>query len=169
MTTRLSSGLAFSPEKDLQLFSDMAARGKKLAGFGALGHDWTFTDAPAEDLIFDLAYEAHPSQDYFDLFIGAGWFPVLSAGDMHIFKAEPGTPPVHTAKESRLEELKTQRNKYAIYSIIAIIIFVLAIQALGAFTGGTWIEASGIWLALVPVIYTVLPFTGYAYRAYRFQ
>ncbi|WP_205413017.1 DUF2812 domain-containing protein [Austwickia chelonae] len=132
-----------------------------------MGHGWTFTDAPPEEAIFDLAYEAAPSADYFDIFIAAGWTPVLSVADLHIFKAAPGTPPVHTAYDSRRDELVRQRDNYIRYSAMGIAIF--ALTALITATISWYFEhekpvllMSGILsFGCIPVVYTVLPLLGY--------
>lgn len=98
-TTRTGSGLAFTPEKDLEMFADMARRGKRLTGVSLAHHGWRFDDAEPEEAVFDMAYQTSPSDEYFDLFRAAGWTPVLSYGHIHFFKAAPGTTPVHTSIE----------------------------------------------------------------------
>ncbi len=141
-TTRLGSGLAFGARKDLELFSRMAARGQQLSGIGALGHGWTFTDAAPEQAIFALTHEAHPSPGYFDIFDAAGWTLVLSSGGTHIFKAAPGTPPVHTAEDSERDELRRQRNQFARYSAVTLMVLVLVAVGLSAVTWSVGVETA---------------------------
>ncbi|MWD30304.1 hypothetical protein E0K89_022865, partial [Aquicoccus sp. SCR17] len=64
-TTRISSGLAFTPEKDLAMFEDMARRGQRLAGLSLSAHGWRFEEAEPEDVVVDMAYETDPDDDYF--------------------------------------------------------------------------------------------------------
>lgn len=161
-TTRMGTGLAFTPEKDLEMFSTMAAQGKQLSGVSAFG--WTFTDAPSEEAIFDLAYEAHPAADYVDLFAAAGWTRVLSAGDLHIFKAAPGTPPVHTSDDSRRDELVGRRNLFAWLGAVAVGVFILVALMLRAVSWNSGIEIVLLLVALVPVIFTVMPLAGFMAR-----
>ena len=50
-TTRTGSGLAFTPEKDLEMFADMARRGKRLTGVSLAHHGWRFDDAEPECIL----------------------------------------------------------------------------------------------------------------------
>lgn len=164
-TLKMSNGLAFEPEKDLAMFSRMAAGGKRLSGFSSLGHGWTFTDAPPEDAVFDLAYERDPDTEYFDIFRAAGWSPVVSMGDAHVFKAKPGTPPVHTTRESRSEELQRQQKQFTRYSIVTVSLWVLLLVLLQMLGATRAVLFNVLLLAAVPVVYTVLPLLGYTWRS----
>lgn len=165
--TKMSSGLAFTPHKDLELFSQMAAQGKHLTGVSSIGHSWTFTDGPPENAIFDLAYEAHPTQEYFEIFEAAGWTHVLSMGDVQIFKAPPGTVAVHTSAESRFEELGIQRSKFARYSMLTLSVFAVVLWMLKMVSWHPALEQLVLVLSLIPVVYTVFPLVGYIYRLQR--
>lgn len=160
-TTRMGSGLAVDPDKDLAMFADMARRGKHLNGIAKLGHGWRFSDGDPEDAVFDLTYERDPSPDYLDIFRTAGWTPVLSLGDAHIFKAAPGTAPVHTMGESKRDELSVNRNRYLRHSAIAVAVFALVALGLSAVSWPGWIVAILLVVAAVPVCYTVVPLIGY--------
>lgn len=163
-TTKLSSGLAFAPDKDLKLFSEMAAQGKHLSGFGAFGHGWAFTDGPKEEAIFALAYEKNPNKEYFDLFSASGWQHVLSAADLHIFKAPPGTTPIHTMIESQRDELMKQRNKFAFYSVVTLLLLILVMLVFRFWSLNEWVEYAILAIAPIPVVYTVMPLAGYEVR-----
>lgn len=128
--TKVGSGLAFTPDKDLEMFSTMAAQGKQLSGIGALGHGWAFVDAPPEQAVFDMTHETNPHPGYFEIFEVAGWTLVLSVSDLHSFKAAPDTPPVHTDNSSRRDELIRQRNQFAHHSAVALAILILVGLAL---------------------------------------
>ena len=160
-TSRMSSGLAFSPEKDLAMFADMASQGKHLNGVAKLGHGWSFVDGAPEEAVFDLAYESSPSPDYFDIFQAAGWAPVLSLGDAHIFKAAPGTAPIHTGSESRRDELTRNRDRYLRYSAIALLAFLLLGLGIRAASWNEWAELVLLVVFVFPVVYTVVPLVGY--------
>lgn len=164
-TRRMASGLAFTPEKDLAMFTEMAAEGKQLSSLSTLAHGWRFVDAPPEDAIFDLAYENDPAPDYFEIFAAAGWTLALSMGDAHIFKATPGTPQVHSTLESRREEMVHQRNRFARYSIVTLIAFVLIGRGVMLADWNSWAEMAALFIAALPVVYTVVPLIGYWNRA----
>lgn len=161
--TKMSSGLAFTPDKDLAMFSTMAAQGKQLSGISALGHGWKFVEAAPEEAVFDMTHEVNPHPGYFDIFEAAGWTLVLSVSDLHIFKAAPGTPPVHTDDSSRRDELTRQRNHFALYSAIALTTLILVGLALGQISWGLW-EVPVLVIAIIPTVYTVMPLIGYVYR-----
>lgn len=108
-TSRMSAGLAFEPEKDLAMFAEQAAQGRHLAGVARLGHGWKFREGEPEDAIFDLAHERDPDSDFLFYFSEAGWEHVLSLGDAHVFKAAPGTPPVHSGAASRASPRAVRR------------------------------------------------------------
>lgn len=162
---KMGSGLAFTPEKDLAMFADMAAEGKQLNGVAQLGHGWSFVDAVPEEVVFDLVYESDLSSDYFDIFTAAGWAPVLSTGDIHIFKAAPGTPPVHTTLESQRDELVRQRNKFTRYSLVTVAALVFVGLGAKAVEWNGWVEMALLIIFMVPVVYTVMPLFGYWSRA----
>lgn len=166
-TTRLSSGLAFAPHKELERFSRMAAKGKQLSGLGAAGHGWAFTDAAPEHAVFDMTHEADPSPGYFDIFAAAGWTLVLSVGGTHIFKAAPGTTPVHTSIESQRDELVRQRNQFALSSVIALALLAAVIALLLTVTLPGWVKLALLVVAPIPVVYTVMPLVGYMYQLRR--
>ena len=115
-TTRMSSGPAFTPEKDLARFEDTARRGQRLTGFSLAAHGWRFEDAEPEDVVFDMSYETDPDDHHFDLFRAAGWTPALTYGHIRLLKAAPGTTPVHTGTESRLEEALGNRALFLRYT-----------------------------------------------------
>ena len=166
-TSRMSAGLAFEPEKDLAMFAEEAAQGRHLAGVARLGHGWKFREGEPEDAIFDLAHERDPDSDFLFYFSEAGWEHVMSLGDAHVFKAAPGTPPVHSGAASRAEELLRERNRYAVLSAIALAIFVLVGLGLRAVDWSSWLTAGIALLAVLPVIYTVLPLIGFWHRGAR--
>lgn len=166
-TTTMSSGLAFEPEKDLATFAEMAAQGKRLTGIAHLGHGWRFVEGAPEDVVFDLAYELDPDADYLECFRASGWSHVLTAGDAHIFKAAPGTAPVHTDAESRREELLRERNRFAGFSLITLLFFVAVGLGVSQVDWNVWLEMALLLVALIPVVYTVLPLVGYWYRSGR--
>ncbi|WP_461171194.1 DUF2812 domain-containing protein [Arthrobacter sp. Z1-15] len=160
-TSRMGNGLAFSPEKDLVMFAEMARQGKHLNGVAKLGHGWSFEDGAPEDAVFDLAYESSPSPDYFEIFQAAGWASVLSLGDAHIFKAAPGTAPVHTGSESRRDELTRNRNRYLRYSATTLVAFMFLGLGIRAASWNEWAELVLLMVFVLPIAYTVVPLVGY--------
>ena len=88
-TRRMGYGMAVFPEKDLELFAGMAARGQRLSGISAPGL-WLFEPAEPEQAVFAVDYTDRADEDYLALFEAAGWHRVLGVANMQIFKAAPG-------------------------------------------------------------------------------
>lgn len=168
-TTRMSSGLAFTPEKDLAMFEDMARRGQRLAGFSLAAHGWRFEDAEPEDVVFDMAYETNPDDDYFDLFRAAGWTPVLTYGHIHFFKAAPGTTPVHTGTESRLKEALTNRALFLRYTAVTLAAVLMVVLAMAVTDWPLAVRMAAAALSGVALVYTSFPLVGYHRQVQRLR
>ncbi|AEQ05612.1 DUF2812 domain-containing protein [Corynebacterium pseudotuberculosis] len=166
-TIRIGSGLAFPPNKDLELFSRMAAKGKHLSGVGLAGHGWTFKDGEPEHAIFDLVYEHNPHQDFYDIFAAAGWTHVLSASNIHVFKAPPGTTPAHTSIESKREEFTRQIKIFSRYSATALAVFIAAVFIITYVQLPSWVAPLVLVITFAPVVYTVMPLLGYCWHRFR--
>ena len=106
-----------------------------------------------------MAYETDPDDDYFDLFRAAGWTPVLTYGHIRFFKAAPGTAPVHTGTESRLEEALDNRSlflRYTAVTLAAVLLVVLVMTAAAT-------------LSAVALVYTSFPLVGYHRQVQRLR
>ena len=146
-----------------------ARRGQRLPGFSLAAHGWRFEDAEPEDVIFDMAYETDPDDDYFDLFRAAGWTPVLTYGHIHFFKATPGTAPVHTGTESRLEEALDNRSLFLRYTAVTLAAVLLVVLVM---TAADWPRAAmmaAATLSAVALVYTSFPLVGYHRQVQRLR
>lgn len=168
-TVRMGSGLAFTPQKDLDMFATMAAEGKHLVGLAGLGHGWKFEDGEPEEAVFDLTYERHPDQDYLDIFLAAGWTPVVNEGGLQVFKAAPGTVPLHTSEESRRAELVRNTRRFGAWAagfLTALALAVWLLTMTGLSVG--WRTVVVVLLG-IPTVYTLLPFLGFAWHLLRLR
>ena len=109
-TRRMGHGMAVSPEKDLELFAGMAARGQRLSGISAPGL-WLFEPAEPEQAVFAVDYTDRADEDYLALFEAAGWHRVLGVANMQIFKAAPAPRPIHTDPGAEAEALAAQAGR----------------------------------------------------------
>ncbi|HDX9578147.1 TPA: DUF2812 domain-containing protein [Bacillus pseudomycoides] len=106
---RLSSGLAFAEQKDLQMLQQRAQKGWRVVSFKA--GLYTFEQAKPEDVIFNFDFQDVPDtefSEYMNLFEESGWMHVSSHAGIHLFKAPMGTTPIYTdtsTKKSRNEQL----------------------------------------------------------------
>ena len=161
MTKRWSGGLAFSPERELQLFRDMALKGEHLTGTAFAGHGWEFTSGEKEDVIFDMTTEADADEDFFAMCKEAGWTHVLSLEHTHIFKAPQDTVALHTDAELAAEVLESQRNTFAKASAISAVLLIAAVLLLANVEWLAVIEVLIMVVALIIAVYTWLPLVGF--------
>ncbi|MFC0090415.1 DUF2812 domain-containing protein [Allobacillus sp. GCM10007491] len=49
-------------------------------------------------------------KEYFDFFSSAEWTHVTSEGNVHLFRAHPGTKPIHTDRDSKVEKYKSSNR-----------------------------------------------------------
>ena len=165
-TRKMGSGLAFTPEKDLALFAEMAKKGKRLSGSTAIGQ-WRFEDAEPEDKVFELLYEADLDDDYAEMIRQSGWEQVYHVAGLHIFKADPGTISLHTNPESKRAELTRQQR----WSLKLALVFLVVLAAMAWIVTlvqlPDWVEVLMIWVPMVPFIYTFFPFVGYSWKLWR--
>src|SRR5699024_7905473 len=117
-------GLAFSPERELQVFREMALKGEHLTGTAMAGHGWEFTPGEKEDVIFDMTTEPDADDHFFTMCKQAGWTHLLSVADTHIFTAAPGTVALQTDERLDPEILESQRTRYAKSCAVFIVIFI---------------------------------------------
>ncbi len=160
-TRRLGHGMAVAPEKNLALFSDMAARGQALVGVSALGFLWKFKPAPAEDAVFALDYTDTPDEDYLAVFKAAGWQHVISIGDMQVFKAPPGTRPIYTERQGERETLTAKARQLGRASIVWLVLIMAALAVHFALEPPRWVDSILYLVTIIPFIFSVIPWIGY--------
>ena len=168
-TRRMGHGMAVSPEKDLELFASMAARGQRLSGISAPGL-WLFEPAEPEQAVFAVDYTDRADEDYLALFEAAGWHRVLGVANMQIFKAAPGTRPIHTDPGAKAEALAARAGRFgrwaaACLAVLAVVALVLAYNQLVLPVQGPvpWLlEALCPGLALAYLLRRRRPLTAFA-------
>ena len=125
--------------------------------------------ASLPEIDIDLTYEDDVDQDYYDLFAAAGWTHVLTAGNIHVFKAAPGTVPLHTSEESRRAELVRNTRRFGAWAagfLAALALAVWLLPMTGLSVG--WRTVVVVLLG-IPTIYTLLPFLGFAWHLLRLR
>ena len=161
MAKRWSGGLAFSPERELQVFREMALKGEHLTGTAMAGHGWEFTPGEKEDVIFDMTTEPDADDDFFTMCKQAGWTHVLSVADTHIFKAAPSTVALHTDEQLETEILENQRNRFAKAAAVSAVIFIAVLLLIANVELYMVLEVAIIVASLLPVVYTWMPLLGF--------
>ncbi|MCC3359479.1 DUF2812 domain-containing protein [Bacillus sp. REN16] len=102
-----SGGLAFSEEKDMEKLRQFSLKGWHVSDFKFMGY--TLEKDESTDYIYSIDYRSlkkEEEEEYFDYFSSSGWTHVTSEGDIHLFRAHPGTKPIYTDRDTTVEKYK---------------------------------------------------------------
>src|SRR5690625_4183463 len=100
-----SGGLAFSEDKDMEKLRRLSLKGWHVSDFKFMGY--TLEKGESSDYIYSVDYRSlkgEEDEEYFDLFSSAGWTHVTSEGNIHLFRARPGTKPMYTDRDTTVEK-----------------------------------------------------------------
>lgn len=167
---RMGHGLGVSPEQDLAMFREMAARGKRLVGSNPLGQ-WTFTDDEPRDLVFDVI-PVGVDEQFVELCEASGWRKVLVMGGLGIFAAAPGTTPMNTDRGLQREMMQSEARHYLRVAVISLALLVLVgvLMRVGVLAGSLgWLGLLLLLLAIFPFVYSVIPWIGTLVRIRKFD
>lgn len=153
---RMGNGLAISPEKDMRMFAEMSAKGWHLEESSGLC--FRFAKGEPHRYIYALNMDEDTDETMYETYAQCGWTPVIKEKGMHIFRAEEGTPPIFSDKESKLEILEKQRRKLGIYALVWSIITVLLL-IIGDMTQSMLLQILSL-IGLMHVIFGAFPFLG---------
>ena len=166
----MSSGLAFSEEKDMDRLRRQSLKGWHVDGFQFMGY--SLKKGESKDYIYSLDYRTLASaeeNEYFEFFSSAGWSHVASNGDMHLFRAEPGTKPIYSDQETKVEKY-TRANKWVIGLTIPLVLITALLWVGMVFTEDTlktilFVAAAIFTIFAVPITWTAFASTGYVMKA----
>lgn len=123
----MSGGLAFAEEKDMKKLRRFSLKGWHVTGFKFSGY--TLEKGESSDYIYSVDYrslEVGEEDEYFDVFASAGWSHVTSEGDIHLFRAEPGTKAIYSDSETLVEKYKSLSNSMGYIAISLVVLTALA-------------------------------------------
>src|SRR5699024_9138033 len=122
-----SGGLAFSENKDMEKLRKYSLKGWHVRDFKFMGY--TLEKGVSSDYVYSVDYrslKAEEEEEYFDFFSSAGWSHVASEADIHLFRASPGTKPIYTDRDTRIEKYKSSGNSMRKFAIPLVFITILA-------------------------------------------
>jgi len=128
-----------------------------------------------EDVQFYIDYQDTPDEDYFDVFLSAGWSHVYSDSYIHLFKAPIGVHPPHTDIDTKLVKLMHEMRRFGRYSVVSILFLSLVTwiveQLSGAASPSLWypVMLFVLIVSFVAAVFTVLPFFGYWRRVSKLK
>ena len=121
-----SGGLAFSEDKDMEKLRQYSLKGWHVSGFKFMGY--TLEKGESSDYIYSVDYRSlkeDEEEEYFDFFLSSGWSHIASEGDIHLFRAHPGTKPIYTDRDTTVEKYKNSSDSMKKLAIPFILITVL--------------------------------------------
>lgn len=150
----MSSGLAFEEVKDMQKLRKKSLQGWHLKRFRFMGYG--LEQGKKEDAIYSIDYryvDPDEKAEYFELFTMSGWMHVCSEHGMHIFKAQPGTMPIYSDRESSIDKI-TRQGK-SIFSLLPVCLATTVILGLLAqFTSGG-VQTALNWVFVISIVITI--------------
>ena len=159
---RFCCGLAIFPEHDMKMLSRMSSSGWHLKSFSGLMY--SFERGEPEHYIYSVNLEKSVNDDMLSLYRESGWNPVIAQNGYQIFRAERGTPPIFSDKESEIQMLKNNRftaGKLSLISFLAIVLFVFLL----VFTDiSDIVFLSLLLIAWVCFVFSFFPFVGFCFK-----
>lgn len=170
-----SGGLAFSENKDMKKLEQQAGEGWHLEQLGILGYKLK-RGQPAS-MQYELDYRVCPDSDYFQLYQDAGWEHVCSAEETtHIFRAPFETTPLYTKQQDKQDVYQQQKQQFGRWALVSLVFFLFVVTVLwilsSLFPSSLWfsiIDTVVTMLALMPLIFTALPYFGYQFKVHQLQ
>ncbi|MBU5465521.1 DUF2812 domain-containing protein [Virgibacillus sp. MSJ-26] len=156
-----SGGLAFSEQKDMEKLRRYSLKGWHVKKFKFMGY--TLEKGESTDYIYSIDYRSlnkGEDDDYYDFFSSAGWTNVTSEGDIHLFRAHPGTKPIYTDRDttvSKYENSSRFMNKLAIPLIIMTVLMWLGTVLTSGISHTVFLTIALILTVLaIPTTWTVI-------------
>ena len=144
-----SGGLAFSENKDMEKLRRYSLKGRHVFDFSFMGY--SLERGKKSDYIYSIDYrwlKEDEKKEYFDFFSSAGWTHVNSEGNIHLFRAQPGTKPIYTDSDSTIEKYRSSSSMMKNLAIPSMLMTALS-----------WVgvmNSSGTLKSLLIVIATIL-------------
>ncbi|MFC7679648.1 DUF2812 domain-containing protein [Paenibacillus sp. GCM10028914] len=148
----MSGGLAFSEDKDMEKLRRYSLKGWHVRDFKFMGY--TLEKGKSSDYIYSVDYRSIKEDEkgeYFDFFSSSGWSHIASAGDIHLFRAQPGTKPIYSDRDTSVEKYENLNRSMKYIAIPSILITVLL-------WGGVMISSGSLTslLQVIAVIFSII-------------
>ncbi|MFC4402010.1 DUF2812 domain-containing protein [Gracilibacillus xinjiangensis] len=148
----MSGGLAFSENKDMEKLHRLSLEGWHVSDFSFMGY--TLEKGESSDYIYSIDYrslEEDEAEEYFDFFQSSGWTHITSEGNIHLFRALPGTKPIHSDQETVAEKHDNSGKPIKWFAIS--LSFITLLLLLGIFTSTGDLQNT---LTIITIILSVI-------------
>lgn len=161
-------GMAFSEESDMSKLKKYAKEGWILEDIVG-GFFYKLKKDKPKDMDYSLDYQCEADEEYFSIFLEAGWTRVVSIGnEIHIFSAPEGTKPIYNDSESEVDKyvsIKMQTKKGTIYSLIATIILATLLPISAMAIRPIFLVVFSLFIvSIIVFIFNFMPYLAYNYR-----
>lgn len=136
----MSGGLAFAEEKDMEKLRALSLKGWHVRHFAFMGYK--LEKGSGKDYIYSVDYrplKEGEAGEYYDFFASSGWTHIATQGEIHLFRALPGTKPIHSDRDTVAEKhdnLGHSAKWLAIsFAFITILLWIGALLSEGTIQG----------------------------------
>ncbi|MDY0394298.1 DUF2812 domain-containing protein [Virgibacillus halophilus] len=117
----------------------------------------------SSDFIYSVDYrwlEKEDEEEYFDFFTSVGWSHVASEGNIHLFRAHPGTKPIYTDSDTTVAKYESSIGP--IMKFVVPFVLITALVWVGAMISSGTLKATLFVLAAIcsaiafPAVWTAI-------------
>ena len=166
----MSGGLAFAEEKDMEKLRAFSVKGWHVRDFAFMGY--VLEKGNSTEYIYSLDYrqvKEDEAEEYFDFFSSSGWTHITSQGEIHLFRALPGTKPIHSDRETVAEKHGNMGKPTRWLAIplvcISVMLWAGAVLSEGFIEGIFSVAAAVSCIFAIPAVWTAMTVYSNKWRA----
>lgn len=117
---------------------------------------YTLERGESSEYIYSVDYRSlkeDEKEEYFEFFSSSGWLPIASQGDIHLFRADPGTNPIYSDRDTTVE--KYENLNHSMKSLAIPLVVVTVLIWIGAMISSGTLKS---FLHVIAVILSVVAF-----------
>lgn len=156
-----SGGLAFSEDKDMEKLRRFSLKGWHVSDFQFMGY--TLEKGESSDYIYNVDYRSlkeDEKEEYFYFFSSSGWSHIASEGNIHLFRAYPGTKPIYSDRDTSIEKYENSNNYVKCLAIplvlITVLVWIGAMISSGTLKSLLHVIAVILSVIAIPIAWTVI-------------
>lgn len=166
----ISGGLAFSENKDMKRLRKCSLKGWHVSDIKFMGY--RLEEGKSMDYIYSVDYRSlkmDEAEEYLDFFTSSGWTHITSEGNIHLFRALPGTKPIYSDQDTVVQKHDNLGKSMKWFTISLILITALlwlgTLISTGALQMTLTILAGILSVIAIPTTWTLLTVYNNKWRA----
>ena len=115
------------------------------------------------DYIYSVDYRSlkeDEEEEYFDFFSSSGWSHIASEGDIHLFRARPGTKPIYSDRDTIVEKhessIASMKNFAIPFVLITVLVWIGAMLTSGTLKPLLLLIAVILSVIAIPTAWTII-------------